>query len=61
MGGGGLSRVSGSELTDSTRHTGVLCGCETWFLTLWEEHRLRVFENSVLRGLVGPRMEEVAQ
>jgi hypothetical protein len=39
----------------------VLYGCETWFLTLWEEHRLRVFENSVLRGMFGPRMEEVAQ
>jgi hypothetical protein len=25
----------------------VLYGCETWFLTLGEEHRLRVFENSV--------------
>ena len=27
----------------------VLCGCETWSLTLREEHRLRVFENKVLR------------
>jgi len=27
----------------------VLCGCETWWLTLREEHRLRVFENRVLR------------
>jgi hypothetical protein len=25
----------------------VLYGCETWSLTLWEEHRLRVFENGV--------------
>jgi hypothetical protein len=25
----------------------VLYGCETWSLTLREEHRLRVFENSV--------------
>jgi hypothetical protein len=25
----------------------VLYGCETWSLTLGEEHRLRVFENSV--------------
>jgi hypothetical protein len=23
----------------------VLCGCETWSLSLREEHRLRVFEN----------------
>ena len=25
----------------------VLYGCETWLLTLREEHRLRVFENGV--------------
>ena len=25
----------------------VLYGCETWSLTLSEEHRLRVFESSV--------------
>jgi hypothetical protein len=29
----------------------VLYGCETWSLTLREEHRLRVFENRVLRGI----------
>jgi hypothetical protein len=27
----------------------VLYGCETWSLTLREEHRLRVFENMMLR------------
>jgi hypothetical protein len=27
----------------------VLYGCETWLLTLREERRLRVFENTVLR------------
>jgi len=27
---------------------------ETWLLTLREEHRLRVFENRVLRGIFGP-------
>jgi hypothetical protein len=29
----------------------VLYGCETWSLTLREEHRLRVFENRVLRQI----------
>jgi hypothetical protein len=29
----------------------VLYGCETWFLTLREEHGLRVFENRVLRRI----------
>jgi hypothetical protein len=26
-----------------------MCGCETWSLTLREEHRLRMFENRVMR------------
>jgi hypothetical protein len=29
----------------------VLYGSETWSLTLREEHRLRVFENRVLRRI----------
>jgi hypothetical protein len=36
----------------------VLYGYETWFLTLGEEHRLRVFENRVLRRIFGPKREE---
>jgi hypothetical protein len=37
--------------------TVVLYGCETWPLTLREEHRLRVFENMVLR-IFGPKRDE---
>jgi hypothetical protein len=37
-----------------------LYGCETWSLTLREEHRLRVFENRVLRTIFGPNRHEVA-
>jgi hypothetical protein len=33
----------------------VLYGCETWSLALREEHRLRVFENRVLRRIFGPK------
>jgi hypothetical protein len=36
----------------------MLYGCETWSLTLGEEHRLRVFENRVLRRIFGPEREE---
>jgi hypothetical protein len=36
----------------------VLYRCETWSLTLREEHRLRVFENRVLRRIFGPKREE---
>jgi len=31
----------------------VVYGCETWLLILREEHRLRVFENRMLRRTVG--------
>ena len=37
----------------------VLYGSETWSLTLREEHRLRVFENRVLRRIFGPKREDV--
>ena len=37
----------------------VLYGCETWSLTLWEDRKLRVFENMVLRRIFGPRSDEV--
>jgi hypothetical protein len=37
----------------------VLYGCETWSLTLREEHTLRVFENRVLRRIFGPKRDEV--
>jgi hypothetical protein len=37
----------------------VLYGCETWSLTLREEHRLRVFENRDLRRIFGPKRDEV--
>jgi hypothetical protein len=37
----------------------VLYGCETWSLTLREEHRLRVFENRVLWRKLGPKRDEV--
>jgi len=35
-------------------------GCETWSLTLREELRLRVFENRALRGIFGPKRDEVS-
>ncbi|KAJ4446531.1 hypothetical protein ANN_13227 [Periplaneta americana] len=37
----------------------VLYGCETWTLTLREEHRLTVFENKVLRKTFGAKRNEV--
>jgi hypothetical protein len=37
----------------------VLYGCETWSLTFRDEHRLRVFENRVLRNIFGLKRDEV--
>jgi hypothetical protein len=37
----------------------VMCGCETRTLTLREEHRLRVFENRILRRKFGPMKDEI--
>jgi hypothetical protein len=39
----------------------VLYGCETWSLTLREEQRLRLFENRVLRGILGPKRDEATR
>jgi hypothetical protein len=36
-----------------------LYGYETWSLTLREEHRLRLFENRVLRRIFGSKKDEV--
>jgi hypothetical protein len=37
----------------------ILYGCETWSVTLREEHRLREFENRVLRRIFGSKRDEV--
>jgi hypothetical protein len=38
-----------------------LYGCETWSLTLREEHKLRVFENRVLTRIFGQKRGEVTR
>jgi len=37
----------------------VLYGCETWFFTTREEQWLRVFDNRMLRRIMGPKRDEV--
>jgi hypothetical protein len=39
----------------------VLYGCETLSVTLREEHKLRVFEDRVLRKIVGSKKDEVTR
>jgi hypothetical protein len=37
----------------------VLYRCETWSLTLRKKHRLRMFENGVLRRIFGPKKDKL--
>ena len=37
----------------------ILCGCVTWSLRLMGKHRLRVFQNKVLREIFRPQRVEV--
>jgi hypothetical protein len=37
----------------------VLYGCETWSLTLRDKHRLKAFENRVLRRIFEPKRDKV--
>jgi hypothetical protein len=37
----------------------VSYGCQTWSLTVREEHGQRVFENRVLRRIFGPKTDQV--
>jgi hypothetical protein len=39
----------------------VLCGCEAWSPTLWEEHKLMVFESGALMKICGCKGEKIAQ
>jgi hypothetical protein len=39
----------------------LLYGCETWSLTLREDHRQMVFENRVLRRIFGPKRDGVTE
>jgi hypothetical protein len=47
------------KLYETTILPVVLYGCETWSLTLRGEHRLRVFDNRVLRRISEPKRDEM--
>jgi hypothetical protein len=48
-----------SKQNFTQRNTVVLYGYETLSVTLREDHRLKVFENRVLRRIFGPKRDEV--
>jgi hypothetical protein len=39
----------------------VSCGCETQSLTLWEEHKLQVYENRVLMKVFTPKEDAICE
>jgi len=36
-------------------------GCENWCLKIKEAHRLKVFDNWVLKNILGPKREDVSE
>jgi hypothetical protein len=46
-------KIHGSVILPITLH-----GCETWSLTCTEKHRLRVFNNRILRKIFGPKNDK---
>jgi hypothetical protein len=58
-----FSRLLSENIKTKTHKTQifpvVVYGCETWPSALWEQHRLRVFENKVLRKIFGPKRDEI--
>jgi hypothetical protein len=60
--------LSFSLLAENTKNTisrkmglPVLCGYKIWSLTLTKEHRLRLFENVMLRKVFGSKRDDVAR
>jgi hypothetical protein len=51
--------VGGGGNVSLTMYFFTVAHLETWSLTLREEHRLRVFENKVLKRTFGPKRDEV--
>ena len=56
---GFLSKTSKIKIYRTIMLPVVLYGYETWSLTFRDELRLRMFENRVLRGMFGPKRDEV--
>ena len=58
-----LSRLLSKKLKVNTDKAiilpGGLYGCETWSLTLREKHRLRVFDNKVLRKIFEAKKNKI--
>jgi hypothetical protein len=54
-----LSRNVKVKIYNNRNSASCFYGCESWSVTLREQHRLRVFENRVQRRILGPKRDEV--
>jgi hypothetical protein len=54
-----IQQIFSNSLKKTINLPVVLYWCETWSLTLREEHRLQVVENRVLRRIFGPKRDDV--
>jgi hypothetical protein len=54
-----LTPAEGGTVSSRFINFVVLYGCETWSLTVREEHRLRIFENRMLKRIFGPKRNEI--
>jgi hypothetical protein len=54
-----LSKNFKTKICEAITLPAVFYGSESWSLTLREGHKLRMFENRVLRGIFEPKREEV--
>jgi hypothetical protein len=54
-----LSKYTKIKIYRTTILPVVLYECKTWSLTLRKEHMLRMFENRVLRRILGPKRDGV--
>ena len=52
------SSLLSKTINSKQNHPVILHGCEAWFLTLKDEHSLRVFENWVMRKTIGPTRDQ---
>jgi hypothetical protein len=49
------------SLCNNVGNSASFYGCKTCSLTLREEHRLRAFENRVLKGIFGPKRDDITE
>jgi hypothetical protein len=54
-------KITKTEIYRTIILPSVMYGCETWSLTLREEHKVGLFEKRALRKICGPMREEVIE